>query len=80
MKALLVICLLLVSCTDESRAARVLEEAGYTDVQITGYAWLGGCSDDDDYHTGFSAKGPTGKRTTGVVCCGVVKNCTIRTE
>lgn len=75
----LFIALLLISCTDEPRASRVLEEAGYTDIQITGYAWFG-CSDGDDYRTGFSAKGPTGKRTTGAVCCGVVKDCTIRTE
>ena len=74
----LLLAFMLIACTDEPRSQRVLEEAGYTDITLTGYAFS--CSDSDDYATGFKAKGPTGRRTAGAVCCGVWKNCTIRTE
>lgn len=78
MKIITLLLLTLVAgCTDEPRSRRVLEEAGYSSIQITGYAF-GECSDSDDYHTEFSAKGPTGKSVTGAVCCGIVKSCTIR--
>ncbi len=78
-RTLALLLLLATACTDEPRAQRVLEESGYTDVQITGYAWTA-CSDHDDYKTGFRAKGPTGKQVAGAVCCGVMKNCTVRIE
>lgn len=79
MKHYLPLAVLLASCTDEPRSRRVLEEAGYTDIQITGFeAWA--CSDGDTFSTGFTAKGPTGRRTSGAVCCGTFKNCTIRTD
>ena len=70
---------LLVCCTDEPRARRVLEEQGYADIELTGYApWS--CSNDDTFETGFRAKGPTGRAVTGAVCCGAFKNCTVRTR
>lgn len=78
MKQLLTVAaLLLVACTDEPRSRRVLEESGYTDIHITGYAW-GECSDSDTYHTEFMAKGPSGRSVEGAVCCGTFKSCTIR--
>lgn len=79
MKYLLLFAIALSACTDEPRSKRVLEEAGYTDVTLTGYSMFS-CSDKDTYSTGFTAKGPSGKRTSGAVCCGLTKNCTIRTE
>lgn len=30
------------------------------------------------FQTGFVAKNPAGKRVEGVVCCGVLKACTVR--
>lgn len=79
MKYLLLLVLILTACTDEPRSRRVLEEAGYTDITLTGYShWS--CSDSDTYSTGFNAKGPTGRHTSGAVCCGTMKNCTIRTN
>ncbi len=76
---LLSVALLLVACTDEERSRRVLDQSGYTDIQITGYAWAE-CSDSDTYHTAFRAKGPSGKPVTGAVCCGTLKSCTVRIE
>ena len=65
------------ACTDESRAARVLRSKGHTDINITGYRYFG-CSEDDVYHTGFKAKGINGRNVSGVVCCGIMKGCTVR--
>lgn len=80
LKTLLLCAVLVLSaCTDEERAKRVLEEAGYTQVVITGYDWAA-CSEDDTYSTGVIAVGPTGKSVTGTVCCGLMKNCTIRID
>lgn len=69
---------LLSGCTDEESTRRTLENAGYTDVQTTGYEMFS-CGEDDTYQTGFIATNPKGKRVKGVVCCGLIaKGCTIR--
>lgn len=68
------------ACTKPDHAARVLESAGYTDIQMHGYVVFG-CSEDDQYHDKFTAKGPTGKPVSGVVCAGLVfKGATIRLD
>jgi len=80
MKKHLLLCLLLVCCTDEDGARRILEAQGMTEIEFTGYAPFD-CSEDDTLQTGFRAKGPTGKALSGTVCCGLVfKNCTVRFE
>ena len=63
--------------TDPKGATRTLVDAGYTDIEITGYRWLGG-SDSDTFRTGFKATSPTGKRVSGIVCSGWFKGYTIR--
>lgn len=65
------------ACTDSERSVQTLEQAGFTDIQTTGYVVFA-CSDDDSYHTGFRAKNARGQPVTGVVCCGVFKSCTVR--
>lgn len=82
MKTVMLILLLLglTACTRPESAVRVLEGAGYSNIKITGYDWFA-CSDDDTFHTGFEAKGPTGRPVSGVVCEGVVfKSSTIRLD
>lgn len=70
----------LAGCTDSKNAERVLESAGYSDIQITGYSFFA-CSKDDTQSTGFKAKGPSGKPVSGAVCSGIViKNSTIRID
>jgi hypothetical protein len=71
--------LVLSACTNGDGAVRALEGAGYTNIKITGYR-LTGCHDDDTFRTGFKATGPTGKPVTGVVCSGIFKGSTIRTD
>jgi hypothetical protein len=70
----------LAACTDPTTATRVLEDQGYTNVQMTGYNMFA-CSRDDTFHTGFSAKSPAGRQVSGTVCAGAFfKNSTIRFE
>lgn len=83
--AAVIVGLALGGCTDSDRSQSILDQAGYTNVQFYGHAWFG-CSEDDDVRTKFSAKGPTGKPASGVVCCqwsavkSMAKNCTIRLD
>lgn len=71
--------LALAACTDSDGARKALEGAGYSDIKMTGYNAFS-CSEDDQYKTGFIAKGPTGKPVSGTVCSGVFKGSTIRTN
>jgi hypothetical protein len=66
-----------IGCTDDSSTRKTLQNAGYTDIQTTGYSMFS-CSDSDTFSTGFTAKNPKGVRVSGVVCCGLLKSCTIR--
>ena len=71
------VALTLGGCTNASNARHVLHEEGFKQVQITGYQFFG-CGQDDSFHTGFKAVGPTGIPTSGVVCSGLFKNATVR--
>ncbi len=67
-------------CTNSDKARSTLEGAGYTNIEITGYAW-NECGKDDDTCTGFRATGPKGQRVSGAVGCGRTscsKGCTMR--
>lgn len=67
----------LVGCSDEVASRETLRKSGFTDIEITGYKW-NACGEDDTYSTGFIATNPTGQRVSGVVCCGIMKACTVR--
>lgn len=70
--------LLLAACTNPTDATKALDDLGFTEIQIGGYAWFA-CSKDDFYHTSFTAKNPQGKIVTGTVCSGMwFKNSTVR--
>ena len=73
----LLLLLMAAGCTDVDRTVHTLLSSGYQNIQITGYEpW--GCGQGDSYSTGFIATNPTGQRVTGVVCCGLIKSCTVR--
>ena len=75
---LIVVIGMLTACTRPDNAVRILQEQGYTDIQITGYKWFA-CSKDDSTATGFMAKSANGMKIEGTVCSGwVFKNSTIR--
>lgn len=73
----LVAVLLFSACTSsESDVRRVLEDEGYMDVEVGGYAWFG-CGRDDEFRNHFRAR-RGGRVVEGVVCCGWLKDCTVR--
>ena len=70
--------MLFTGCTSQSDAERALKAEGYENIQMTGYNILS-CSEDDFYHTGFSAVNHKGRVVTGTVCSGLLfKSATIR--
>jgi hypothetical protein len=77
MKRLLLTALLTIGCTCEDSSAQALRGHGFTDIQWTGYSFFA-CSDSDTFSTGFRAKNPKGETVEGTVCCGWLKNCTVR--
>lgn len=78
MKRLAIITLIgLSACTAPEYSEDTLRQAGYSDVKIGGWAPLS-CGNDDMFSTRFQAKNPVGNLTSGVVCCGLMKMCTIR--
>jgi hypothetical protein len=63
---------------DTQGAQRILQEDGYSQIQITGADPMM-CGKGDLKGTKFRAKNQAGNTVTGVVCCGaVMKGCTIR--
>jgi hypothetical protein len=78
-KIALVICFLLACTPDVAKATRILEGAGYTNIQLGGYTAFK-CSDDDGFNVAFTAVGVNGAPVEGAVCCGVIKSCTIRVD
>lgn len=80
MRRLLLPVLFLAACSAPDRSREVLEQQGYTNVEITGWSAFS-CSDDDGFSTGFTALSPADKPVRGAVCCGLLtKACTIRFE
>ena len=61
----------------DQRAIKTLQDAGYTEISLSGRQYLG-CGKDDYINYGFIAKGPTGRTVMGVTCSGLDKYTTIR--
>lgn len=81
MKMLLLMLLVAVfsGCTRPESTIELLESEGYTNVETHGYAFFA-CSQDDWFHTKFSAT-KNGHIIKGTVCEGIIfKNKTIRYE
>ncbi|MBB3411251.1 hypothetical protein FHT87_005204 [Rhizobium sp. BK316] len=62
---------------DHTKAKRILEGQGLSDVVIGGYSWFG-CGKEDTYRSSFTAKDAKGHDIRGVVCGGVLKGYTVR--
>ena len=74
---MIVVALMLVSCTDENAAMNALTSQGFTEIQLGGYSFFG-CSQDDTFATKFIARNPQGIMVNGVVCSAFLKGATIR--
>jgi hypothetical protein len=61
------------------QAMRVLSQAGYTQIEITGWRPLM-AGKDDTFSTGFRAKSPSGAIVTGAVTSGLLKGSTVRVD
>ena len=73
----------LTACTDTDEATRVLEAAGYTNIELLGYAPIAcGITHGNmtGWHTKFKAIGLNGKPVSGAVCSGVFKSATINLD
>jgi hypothetical protein len=66
-KVISIVALMLMGCSDPKEANRVLDNSGYTEIQIHGWSYWG-CGKDDAFTTRFSAKNPNGKVVSGYVC------------
>lgn len=72
-------------CVDQDTAERVLANHGVQNVELRGYAF-GQCSEDDMFASEFSgtrreitASGDVVEvPVSGVICCGLIKLCTVR--
>jgi len=64
-------------CTSVDRTKETLEKSGYHDIHVGGFAPFS-CGEDDTFRTKFRATNPTEQKVEGVVCCGVLKGCTVR--
>ena len=74
----IVLCVILLSsCSGASTSEILLEEQGYTNVEITGFNVFA-CNEDDIYRYNFTATNPNGKQVKGVVCSAPLKGSTIR--
>lgn len=70
---------LLTSCTDSNKTSRILENEGYTNIEMTGHRFFG-CGEHDSFKTGFKAINNNKKQVTGVVCSGYFSGGNIRLD
>lgn len=73
-----ILALLGTGCSNESSTRSTLQNHGFTNIKTTGWGGPFSCSDSDTFNTGFEATNSQGQRVSGVVCCGWLKNCTVR--
>lgn len=70
----------LTSCQpDSDTAMRALRSAGYESITLNSYPFFE-CGQDDHLNVGFTARNATGLYVEGAVCCGWLKDCTVRTR
>jgi hypothetical protein len=69
--------MLATGCTDDDATRNAAQSIGLRNVSPGGYAFFG-CGRDDQYAQQFTAININGARVSGVVCCGLLKACTVR--
>lgn len=71
--------MIMAGCTQKDSARKTLEQAGYTQIEITGYRPFM-AAENENFSTGFKAIGPTGKQASGAVTGAWLKGNTIRLD
>jgi len=56
---------------DPPEATRVLQQQGFKDIKINGYAWFA-CAEKDFWQTEFEATALNGTHVKGAVCRGAI--------
>lgn len=56
---------------------RAVQDFGFRDVHLTGFAWLG-CSGQDSFRQTWVGRSVAGRSVGGVVCGGPVRAWTVR--
>lgn len=74
---IIVVGVMLSSCNYEENAYRILEQSGYSQIELKGYDMFS-CSEDDIFRTRFTVKNNAGNTVNGVVCAAPLKGSTIR--
>lgn len=64
------------ACDRPGKTREALQAAGIEDIQLGGHSFLG-CSDDDISSIHFTGR-VGDRKVSGVVCCGLLKRCTVR--
>lgn len=62
---------------NEDASVNALKSMGFRDIKLNGWAAFA-CSQDDLPGLHFTATNPVGQPVSGVVCCGLLKSCTVR--
>ena len=75
--AIVLLAVFVIGMSDRETTKSVLKNQGFTDIAIKGWTFFG-CGRGDFYRTKFYAHSSTDSPTKGVVCCGLLKGCTIR--
>lgn len=63
--------------TGDDEARDTLTKAGYSAVEVGSLVPFA-CGEHDKVGVRFTATNPAGLRVSGVVCCGILKGCTVR--
>lgn len=79
MRRILIISTLLAACgrVDNATAIAVAEANGLHDVKVGDYAMMD-CGRGDEFRSHFTAKNAEGRPVQGTICCGWMKDCTVR--
>lgn len=60
----------------DEQAHHILPAQGYTNIKLHGHSFF--VCGDDLFVSTFTATAPNGTSVEGAVCCGFLKNCTVR--
>lgn len=67
----------LIAFPPREQMQRSIQDFGFRDVHLTGFAFLG-CSEQDAFRQKWVGRNAAGKPVSGVICGGLVKGWTVR--
>jgi hypothetical protein len=74
---LIIAAIALIAFPPRNQMQRAVEEFGFQNVHLTGFAFLG-CSEQDAFRQKWSGRNAAGKAVNGVICGGLAKGWTVR--